>query len=373
MQYIKDTLVILIKLTFVFCFLMCKNMYAVTIGSDIAVERFETQQSIVGGDRVAFFAALEAGFTIEQPDMGSSPPLFDSVFPVSGDIEFNGFALEIDKDLIVTNTADIITLGDIIGNFHVFELSPSITTFPSAALSGGQTATCFGFGDLTLILNCDVNLGDCCISFTGDCVLNGQGHCLSFSDTCTLEVAANSTLLIKDITLKNVHERHLRNLDATSKITFKNVKMVLDDDYCFDKGSFDVEQDFHIVGDGHTFVYQTSQISTVSTCGSLIIDHGVTFSYAPPDPVIGDTLELFDKTSFLILHGGILHVTNKGLALTKGKLIVERKSFLSNDGVSVAEGISFGDGVSAVNNLTVEVFPGAHLELLSGFAQYEIV
>ncbi len=343
------------------------DLAGVDFGSDTAVTRFEAQITLDNGDRVAGFAALEGGFSL----IGIAvDPIFDSFFPVSGNLEFSGLTLELERDLILSNTADVLTLGNIIGNFHTFELSPSITTFPSTALSGGQTATCFGFGDLKLILNCDVNLGDCCISFTGDCVLNGRGNCLSFSDTCTLEVAANSTLLIKDITLKNVHERHLRNLDDTSKITFKNVKMVLDDDYCFDKGSFDVIKDFHIIGDGHTFVYQTDQLSTVSTCGSLIIDHGVTFSYAPLSVIVDGNLKLIDETSFLVLRGGTLQVDNTGLTLTKGKLIVERKSFLSNDGVSVAEGISFGDGVSAVNNLTVEVFPEAHLELLSGFAQY---
>src|SRR5581483_406628 len=56
------------------------------IGSDTAVTRFNTQQTLFNGFRVAGFAALAGGFNIFG---GLTQATFDSFFGVSGIVSFN--------------------------------------------------------------------------------------------------------------------------------------------------------------------------------------------------------------------------------------------------------------------------------------------
>ena len=70
---------------------------AVDIGSDTAVTRFSTQQVLDDGDRIAGFAALEAGFSLASM---STAVTFDSFFPVSGAVALSGGTLSLNLDLI---------------------------------------------------------------------------------------------------------------------------------------------------------------------------------------------------------------------------------------------------------------------------------
>jgi len=65
-----------IKLTFLInLFFFFQFLNAATIGSDTAVSRVKTQQSISDGDRVAGFVALDEGF-----DLGSGSFTYDGYF-----------------------------------------------------------------------------------------------------------------------------------------------------------------------------------------------------------------------------------------------------------------------------------------------------
>ena len=110
--------------------------FCVDIGSDTAPTRFSTQQTLWNGDRVAGFASLEAGFRL----IGSvATATFDSFFPVSGDIELRFGALILDRDLILRNVSSFITLGDIFGNGHTLEFSPTVTILPLGDQGSGWT------------------------------------------------------------------------------------------------------------------------------------------------------------------------------------------------------------------------------------------
>ena len=238
-------------------------------------------------------------------------------------------------------------------------------------LSLGLT-TCFELRDVKLSFNSDIIFKNSCFKFTGHSVINGHGNVLSLNPTTTFIVGENSSLLIKDVILKGISGNQLAATDGTSTFSFQDVKMVLDGNYSFTVGRFDVIKDFEVAGDGFNFNYQTDQVSTITTYGRFILDNGVTFSY---DPGIAsqNLINFSDDNSELILRSATLHSTAVGLQLLKGYMQIEGLSFLSAEGPSAATGILFGDGVSAANNFCIEWLSAANLELLQGFATYDNV
>jgi len=225
---------------------------------------------------------------------------------------------------------------------------------------------CYTYADLNLCLNCNVKLNDECLLFEGDSVINGRGNNLTLFDNAQITVAQNSTLLLKNITIKGINGTNINLLDSTSTMSLLNCTWILDDDYTFTMGHFDVVKDWHIKGKNQTFAYQSPEQSTIQECGRMIVDYKVTFSY---DPITtdNDLLSLTNDTSQLILRGATLSSTATGLQLTKGKLLIERKSYVDSQATNVNEAISFGDGVSSTNNLNIQFFPGAVLQLTNGF------
>lgn len=104
------------------------TIYAVTIGSDTAVNRFTTQVTLNNADVVASFANLEAGFNIFGIN---SNALFRAVFPVGGLISLRQAMLTLGTDLVTQENSNIISLGTIVGNDYKFDLSHSITLIPA--------------------------------------------------------------------------------------------------------------------------------------------------------------------------------------------------------------------------------------------------
>lgn len=112
------------KYAIIIIFLSSAISYAVTIGSDIAVNRFYTQQSLFSGDRVASFASLNGGFSLFGQ---GTTAIWDSFFPVSGPIALNAGHLILNTDLILNNIASITTLGRITGQHHTLSFCPTST------------------------------------------------------------------------------------------------------------------------------------------------------------------------------------------------------------------------------------------------------
>jgi len=355
----KDVLMMRINkiyvLVIVASFLSLRTV-AVDIGSDTAVNRFSTQQVLSDGDRIAGFAALEAGFKLSD---SVTTATFDSFFPVSGEVNLADGTLVLKRDLIFSDASGFKQLGDVVGAEHSMEFSASMTCIPFVA-----GASSYLFSDLKVFLHSDLILKDCSIKFSGQSLINGRGNCLTLDPSCTIVVDSNSDLLIEDITIVDVDGTNIQCTDASSMITLKNTEWILDGDYTFATGKFNVLKDFAVVGDGYTFAYETDQVSTVSTNGRFILDNGVTFSYDPPI-ASRELLVLHESTSELILNGATLHATTTGMRLTTGRLIIDRASVLSSEGSVDAEGISFA------NDLSVQWFPAANLDFLQGVVVVE--
>lgn len=231
---------------------------------------------------------------------------------------------------------------------------------------------CFTWSDINVVINCDVTLKDCCLIFSGESSINGRGNCLSLSSSCTVIVDRDSTFLFKDITVKGVRDTNIQMLDSSTTISLDQVEWVLDEDYTFTEGHFDVVRKFQVVGDGYSFIYQTDMQSTIGECGIFFLDKGVTFSYDPR--VASNTLlALLENSSKLFLRGATLHATQTGLQLTKGILQLDDSVLFSSEATTEAQGIILGDGISAGNDLCVKWLAESGFNATQGFVVYKNV
>ncbi len=343
-------------------YFFCLPIKATDIGSNTAVLRVNTQQTINNGDVVQGFAALAGGFKLSSSAVTG---IWNSFFPVSGAVDFNHGTMVLTRDLDFSGVTNFQRFGNIFGNGYTVDWTPTMTAIPTSDV----TSLCFTYSTVNVFLNANVTLQNTCLLFTGNSTLNGQGNCLTLNSTSTLQIGANSNLLIKDITIINVQDSNIQCLnDLTSTITYKNVELVLSGNYTFTQGSFQVFQDLHIVGQNHSFVYQSDQASVINSTARLILDMGVTFSYAPRS-ANRDLISMVDSSAQLILNGATLYSTTTGMRLTNGTILVDSNSFLSSDGSVDSQAISFGNGIAA-NNVTLEFLPAAQLEILRGRVVY---
>src|SRR5690606_3093862 len=91
------------------------------VGSDSVLTLFTTPQTTAPNGRFAKLAMLQGGFGL------CGDATFDSCFPVVGTICLACNTLVMQQDIIMDNISHFASLGNIIGNGHVLELSQSVT------------------------------------------------------------------------------------------------------------------------------------------------------------------------------------------------------------------------------------------------------
>lgn len=339
-----------------------KGLQAVTIGSDTAVNRFNTQQSLGTGDRVAGFAWLVGGIALTSAAVTAT---FDSTFPISGNTNLAGGTLVLVQDLVYTDPVSMNSVGNIVGNNRSLEFSATVTTIP--ATTGSSTNI---WSNIAVFLGNNLNmLTGSIITFTGSCILDGRGNTLSFANTSTINVGANSTLVIKDAILKNVSGTKLR-VNATGRLVLDNTQLILDGAYSFTSGAFTILNEVGVLANGQTFLYQTPSTSTVASDSIFILDKTL-FIYDPSN-TSSLALQFASGTSNLELDNSAFLTGTGGLQLTKGNIFVDGSSNLVATNTLISGAIRLGDGVSAANNVTFYFEPAAVLNL-TGFILYNDV
>ena len=95
--------------------LLCRSVLGIVYGSDAVVSR----QSVVTfpapdvDNEMRGFGVFESGFTLAN---NTTTCLFNSFFPVSGIVNFNGGTLDLNLDLLFHNSVDIASAGTISGS-----------------------------------------------------------------------------------------------------------------------------------------------------------------------------------------------------------------------------------------------------------------
>ena len=224
------------------------------------------------------------------------------------------------------------------------------------------------FSDKTTIeLGTDVDLNQTW-TFVGNCVLRGKGHRLTLGTNGNIVVARSdvrrSSLLLDDLEIDGIRGNRIRCLDNTGTVSFMNVKWMQDANFSLTVGHFEALGACNMSGKDYKFAYETDQTSYIFGDGLLYLDTGFTFSYAPS--ISSSTLINIASTGQFFMNGATLHSTKPGLQFSTGTLIFDHKNYLISDASVKTDAIKI-NGLYA----DVEIMPGAGVELLRGFLDYQ--
>jgi hypothetical protein len=320
------------------------------ISSDAAVQRFTSKQSV---GTIFTFDAYQAGFQIT-----SSPATCRTTFPMSGTIDLsNGSdpytpqSLILGQDLILNDVTTISSLGNITGAGYALVLPKSVSQFPV-----NTSATNCTFSNLAIVCNGDFIWQAPSVTFSGNSIINGQGNVITLAAGTSITVASGATLVLQDVTIKNLINQISSASDNTGTIVLKNATLVLGGEYRFDYGTLSIAQDARIAGSG-SFLFKSAVVGTVASGATLTIDPGVVFIYGS---TTNNKFQLADSTAQLFLNSATLQVAagaTAGLSLTEGTILVDGLSYLDDPS---NKGISFGP------NVTVRYLPAATMQQSSG-------
>ena len=134
----------------------------------------------------------------------------------------------------------------------------SISTDANASFFFETTSSTTYFKNSQIILlgeDLDLNRA---LEIDGTSTLDGTKRSIIFGSSASITVDQDTTLLIKDITLKNIQDQNLRCFDYTSTLTLQNVILDLSGDYTFASGLLNIAGDCVINGNGHNIYYESS-------------------------------------------------------------------------------------------------------------------
>lgn len=343
-----------------FFLISCLPLWGVTIGSDSAPSRLNTQQTLNTGDRVATFPFLYAGLALSSLSVTAT---WDCVFPLGGSLAMNSGTLLLNTDLCLGDNSAIISIGGFIGQNHVLSLAPT-NTYISISSTAGAPCT---ISNLNIQLSSDVYLQNCHITFTGNSMINGNGSVLTLLPTATLIVGANASLTLKDITINGMSNNTLYTSSTTSTFILNNTTINLSNQYTFSQGSMEIYNDVLITGSSFGVFYSSPSPCTIESFSQFMLDLGVTFSYVPSNSS-NTNFTFVNNTSQLYLRGGILYIGSQGLYLLRGTMFVDKTSYF----VAATTGTitTMGDGANASNDFTLNILPAAVLNIVQGYLTY---
>lgn len=270
--------------------------------------------------------------------------------------------------------ADVIFDGDLqtlsfvkstAGDYPLIEVDPGQTLlFENVTLEGFSfdrielgTNAQIVFGDNTRVVITDplINLSST-MRFQGNASLEGTRDSVIRLTTAYggILIDANSSLLLQNLSIKDLSGNQIRCFDNTGTISFGGkVNLYLDDTYSLTVGHFEIMPASLLdIRGSYSFDYNSDRESIIYDTGVLQLSDGATFYYSP---IIDDReLIIFDgNDATLQLNNGTLASTTTGMHLTVGKVRVvgEKNYFAGADAESLSEAIMVGDGASAENNV----------------------
>lgn len=277
-----------------------------------------------------------------------------------------GFSVIGETGTIVLNTCGVVDgllrtrAGDTIKIEHDLTLGSHVKFEDSVALDG-----CGNMVRLMANLEIPENRS---LTILSDTTLDGQGCTLTLPSAHSLIVEIGATLKLKNINVVLLSSDALLMKGSSASLSLENATLTLKTDQVIKSGAVVITNEVVIRGK-HVFHYASESPLTIKANAMLYLDNGVTFNYNP-SVARRDLIVMEDESAALYLNGCTLSCTTTGLSLTKGTVFVDHKNIILNSGaVSLSESIQFGDGNPA-HDLTVEILPGASLEVQSGILNY---
>ena len=293
----------------------------------------------------------------------------DAIYSVVNDLNIDGnyhsmhFTPDINPTLTVGNTYDLNFQNVVLENFQ-----------PHLIGLGTGSSVLFDNGTKIQLSQDTAIDSNYTMSFQGVVEIDCFGHEFDISNMpVAFDVLDNSILAISNGRikgLKNWSDPNMRCFGNDATITLSNCELVLSADYSFTNGSLNLYRDVVVKGP-YAFVYQSNGPVTILSNSQWKFDYGTTFKY---DSVGGnDRLVMVDETSQLFLNGSTLHVTNVGLQLIDGTLIVDHINTVSCEAsvTSLSGALVLGDSSDPNKDLNIEVLPGGSLRIAGGVLDYQ--
>ncbi len=342
---------------------MFGQLQANSVGSNILVSvaafsQFPTSDngSLLNNNQVNAFAFMKNGFSLGD---ASTTCTFNSVFPVSGNINLHGGQLYLGTDLIFQNVTGLGTGGSIIGNGHVIDLCSSITGLPTV--------------NLTKINNANVHLNDDLaisgtLKFNGNCTFDAHGNRVTLGSHGAMIVGHNTTLHLRDMTIDGVQGANIQCLDHTGVVIFDNIAWVQEGNYTFSNGAFQIYGLLDMVGT-FTFAYQSTLTSTINHNATLRLEPTFTFSYDPGN-YNPNLLTLIDNTSLLHINDATFYATKSGIQFINGKIIADGLAHIAAESTSIDTGLLIGNNNGA-NDIILQFNAASTLMVNKGYFAYQ--
>lgn len=261
-------------------------------------------------------------------------------------------------DIITPNadTAEAYLTDVVVQNY----VPDAVAVSPTATLTFGTNSRVELGGDQTLIAP---------LNFHGTCTLDGKGSALTISETNNIQAGADTTLIIKDITLRGVTGAALQCLANSGTIVCDNVTIEMAGDTTFDAGSFQTKRGVTIMG-AYRFVYESPQAALIHANSTLTMAPGTTYVYDPSDDTTG-ALQFTDSTANLTFDTSTFEVADTGVLLTKGVITINNTVTFNSLASNLAGAVVLGDGVLSDNNMAVKIGSRATLCLNAGVVQVD--
>ncbi len=346
-----------------------------TVGANVQVYSHNPGTGGVGAGSLALLASTsDIGRTTEGISWAGDLPCFSaSSDELAGIAYFNTYSFTNNTLSLITSTQFTgLAAGD---DFEATRWGP---IGRAAAVSGDDNiirvyglplSSCYTMSNLNIINTSNCFFHDMCITFTGINVWDGMGNTLEFDSTCTFLVSARSSLMFKDMEIIGLGNNNIKNLDSTSTITFNNARILLKNNYTFDRGKIDFINDVTISGNNKSFVFTSTSLGTVQPNSSLTFNDNTTFRYAPSSA--SRNFFILNRTSELTLKNATLSTSNVGLQLLDGSIIFDGIVSLVNEGTSSATSLEFGNN-SISRNPYLEIMPASNVTI-QGYVNYSIV
>jgi hypothetical protein len=285
---------VVVKKIFIFSVLLlivCKSSIATTVGNEITpsgIPFMVFPESPAAGEpnKINTFGWMRNGFALETAHTSVT---FNSLFPVCGPISLNGGFLTLASDLKFENPTLFNSSGSIFGNHQILDLSSGITQYNAS--SKGDLLS-----NLTIMFHSDMTFSGQVLA-RGLCLIDGTDHILTLNTTADIVVDSNSTLTLRNLTLKNASSSNIRCSDNASHLIFDNVKF-------FDDAK---------ISDEKKVVSPPAQISVVEPKAGL--SKTMTSSTA-----LKDLIDFETQQPSLMLSNTTMHITATGMTLIDGKM-----------------------------------------------------
>lgn len=200
-------------------------------------------------------------------------------------------------------------------------------------------------------------------------IIFANGSSLVYQENTSFSLTASQlSLLGKFFTI--------RFMDNTATLSLGNVTWIQDKEFTMTNGRFDVLGRWDIVG-STTFCYAGTKTCTITQFGTMHVDNGMTFSYAPRVNA-RDLIWMENNAAAIQLTNATLASTTTGMRLTQGTLILDGTCTITNynpatgvQATSDSQAVAFGKGKALKNELTVILYPSSSLNIAAGKLYYD--